>query len=94
MYMRYVYHLMLDRINPAIHNQLREDPAVLKICVDDQTKFRHGNRVPDLQVNGAWLSDRTEQNNYPVPTAANAVIVRSDWPDLAWLLLQTQDLPT
>lgn len=88
--MRVLYHLLLDQINPMAHDQLLADPRVQKLKVTADHKFRHGQQVTDMLINGRWLSDTVFA---PDPTTKpNAVIVRSDWPDLAWLLLQTQGL--
>jgi hypothetical protein len=88
---RFSYHLLLDKISANMQQTLLNDPAVMKLYVSPTSGFRHGQTVPDLLINGKWLSDSTTANRQP-PSNPNAVIVRSDWPELSWLLLQTQGL--
>ena len=88
--MRMLYHLLLDQINPAVHEQLLMDCSITKLRVGTESKFRHGQQVPDIKINDRWLSEITRSQSDPI-TNANAVIVPNDWPGLAWLLLNIQN---
>ena len=91
--MAMIYHIHLDYVNPVHHQRLRDDPKILKLSVSPQSKFRHLYHAPSMTLNGRDLHDvalEAAKDHLPVQQYANAIIVRDDHPEFAWLMLQVQ----
>lgn len=91
-----IHHLLITGINEVSRQRIIDDPRILKLEVGFYSKFRHGYSTPDLILKGASLHDAAldAQQEMPPQPNANAIIVRDDHPEFAWLMLQVQANPT
>lgn len=90
-----IHHLHLNYINPRYHQRILDDPRILKISVGPYSKFRHGYSSPSFVVGGVDLHEVALEavKELPPQRDANAIIVRDDHPEFAWLMLQVQQDP-
>ena len=90
-----IYHFHLDYISKEYHQQIIDDPLILKILVTGSSKFRHGYNAPSMIFNGTDFHGIAldAAKKMPAVKDANAIIVRDDHPEFAWLILLVQQTP-